>query len=262
MGNLVSERLTMLIEHLANGNEKRFAESIQVKPAVINNYTTGKQQSKPGFEVMSKILEKYPQVNIDWLITGSGEMVKTDKKKNPFQVIISTQDTKGNLVVPVINRKAAANYLTGHQTQEYFEQLDTLNLPSNFRKGTQSYALQVSGDSMQPTLYDGDLVICSLCETTDWEYLNDGEVFVVVSEKGLQVKRIKNQLQSKQSIVFVSDNKFHKPFSLHAQEIQELWKVNYRLSANLGSAELDEDLETRINLLESRMEKLERKQLD
>ncbi len=262
MENLVSERLTLLIDHIANSNEKKFAESIGVKPAVINNYTTGKQQSKPGFEVMSKILDKYPHVNIDWLITGFGTMLKTDKKNVPFQVLVSTQDVSGNLVVPVINRKAAANYLTGHQSQEYFEQLDTLNLPATFRKGTQSFALQVSGDSMQPTLHDGDLVICSPCETLDWEYLNDGEVYVVVSEKGLQVKRIKNQLRTKQNMVFVSDNKFHKPFTLHAQEIQELWKVNYRLSANLGSIDSEEDLDTRVSLLESKVEKLERKYLD
>ena len=30
MGNLVSERLTMLVEALSNGNEKKFAESIGV----------------------------------------------------------------------------------------------------------------------------------------------------------------------------------------------------------------------------------------
>jgi phage repressor protein C with HTH and peptisase S24 domain len=258
--NLVSERLSLLIDNLCNGNEKRFAESIGVKPAVINNYTTGKQQSKPGFEVLSKILYRYPTVNIDWLITGHGEMLKTERKNKPFQVLVTTQDTTGNLVVPVINRKAAANYLTGHQTQEYFEQLDSLNLPPSFKKGKQCYALQVSGDSMMPTLQDGDLVVCSLCEASEWEYLNDGEVYVVVSDKGLQVKRIKNQLRTTQEMVFVSDNKSHKPFKLGAEDILELWKVNWRLSPNL-QIPADEDIETRVMLLESKLEKLAKKQV-
>jgi phage repressor protein C with HTH and peptisase S24 domain len=262
METLVSKRLSLLVDHISNGNEKKFAESIGVKPAVINNYTTGKQQSKPGFEVMSKILDRYPHVNIDWLITGYGEMLKTEKKNNPFNVLVSTQDTSGNLVVPVINVRAAANYLSGYQTQEYFEQLDTLNLPTSYKKSTQSYALQVSGDSMQPTLYNGDLVICSVCETSDWEYLSDGEVYVVASDKGLQVKRIKNQLRSKQNMVFISDNKYHKPFTLNAQEIIQLWKVNYRLSANLTATENEEDLSTRVDLLERKVEKLEKKYLD
>lgn len=265
MGNLVSERLTMLVEALANGNEKKFAESIGVKPAVINNYTTGKQQSKPGFEVLSKILEKYPQTNIDWLITGFGTMLKTDKQNGRFQVIVSTQDTNGNLVVPVINRKAAANYLTGHQTQEYFEQLDTINLPTSFKKGVQSYALQVSGDSMQPTLFDGDLVICSLCEPSDWEYVSDGEVCVVVSEKGLQVKRVKNQLRNQQNMVFISDNKLHRPFIMHAEEIQQLWTVNYKLSSKLSDEGIEDEsnnVENRVSILENKVEKLERRFLN
>jgi phage repressor protein C with HTH and peptisase S24 domain len=261
MENLVSERLTLLVEALANGNEKRFAESIGVKPAVINNYTTGKQQSKPGFEVLSKILDKYPQTNIDWLITGYGTMLKTDKQNGRFQVIVSTQDTTGNLVVPVINRKAAANYLAGYQTQEFFEQLDSINLPSSFKKGLQSYALQISGDSMQPTLLDGDFVICSLCEASDWEYLSDGEICVVVSEKGLQVKRIRNQLRTQQNMVFISDNKLHPPFVMHAEEIQQLWKVNYRLSSKFADDHEgnSNSLDSRVSILESKVEKLERK---
>ncbi len=265
--NVVSVRLSMLIDVVCNGNEKRFAESIGVKPAVINNYTTGKQQSKPGFEVLSKILATYPDVNIDWLITGQGSMLRSDRFLNKFKanqprILVSTQDTKGNTTVPIINLRAAANYLTGHQTQEYFEQLDSLNLPSHFKGNKQSYALQVSGDSMFPTLHDGDLVICSYCSPSDWEYVNDGEVYVVVSEKGLQVKRVQNQLSTTKDMIFNSDNKYHKPFKLAAEEIIELWKVNWKLSADLDLPLQEDNLEARVEMLETKLEKLAKKRVN
>jgi phage repressor protein C with HTH and peptisase S24 domain len=254
----VNERLISLIDVLTRGNEKKFAESIGVKPAVINNYTTGKQQSKPGFEVLRKILDVYPDVNMEWLLAGKGEMLKS-QRKNAMNIVVATQDTTGNFVVPVINRKAAANYLTGHQTQEYFEQLDALNLPPTFKRSSNpSYALQVAGDSMMPTLYDGDLVICTLTNPSDWEYLNDGEVYVVVSENGLQVKRMKNRLNTHQDMLFISDNKAHKPFALHADEILELWKVHWKLSTHLEENH-DDELVNKLHTLESRLERLEKK---
>jgi phage repressor protein C with HTH and peptisase S24 domain len=252
--NLVSQRLSEIIEQFAEGNEKRFAESIGVKPAVINNYTKGKQQSKPGFEVLQKICDTYPSINIEWLINGRGQLRKGQTKPTE-RVLITTQDTSGNTSVPLINRRAAANYLTGYQTQEYFEELDAINLPPGFVRGKQFYALQVSGDSMEPTLYDNDFVICHAVERSDWEYINDGEVCVVATqERGLQVKRLRNRFSSGY-VACLSDNKKHLPFNLGAEELLEIWRVSWKLSANLSD---NSGLYDKLADIESRLERVER----
>ncbi len=256
--NPVSQRLTSVIERFAEGNEKRFAESIGVKPAVINNYTKGKQQSKPGFEVLQKICETYPAINIEWLINGRGQMEKAKLKPATERVLVTTQDTAGNVSIPVINRRAAANYLTGYKTQEYFEEMDAINLPTSFVRGKQFYALQVTGDSMEPTLHDGDYLICHLCERADWDYLNDGEVCVLVTdERGLQVKRIKNRL-SNGYVTCLSDNKRHTAFNLTYNEVLEIWRVSWKLSADLS---LNAGLDDRLAQIEDRLERMERLKL-
>jgi phage repressor protein C with HTH and peptisase S24 domain len=255
MKNPVSERLTAIISYFAGGNEKRFAEAIGVKPAVINNYTNGKQQSKPGFEVLHKMVEAYPDLQIDWLVSGKGAMLRSENSQPSLGVL--TQDLRGNATVPIINRKAAANYLTGFQTQEFFEQLDALQLPSAFVRGRQFYALQVSGDSMEPTLHDGDLVICYLCDRSDWDLLRNGDVCVVVSEsRGLQVKRIK---MGDGTLTCLSDNRLHPAFQLPHDDIRQLWKVNWKLSAYLE--EESSMTSERILSLEERLQKLERRNI-
>jgi phage repressor protein C with HTH and peptisase S24 domain len=259
--NIVSQRLTEIIDHFADGNEKRFADSLGVKPAVINNYTRGKQQSKPGFEVLYKIASEYPDVNVDWLLTGRGEMLISQGKGGARERwVISTQDITGNITVPLINRRAAANYLTGHQSQEYFEQLDAIQLPSSFLSGKQYYALQVSGDSMMPTLHDGDYVFCYRCDRSEWSNLNNGDVCVILSENGLQIKRLANK-DNQSHITCVSDNfQTHPAFNLTHDEIVEMWKVTWRMSSWLSNDEVGGSIYNKINELESRLQRIERVQ--
>ncbi len=251
----VNQRLMKVVDHFTKGNEKRFAEQIGVSPAVINNYTTGKQQSKPGFEVLSKICEQFPDINIEWLINGRGGMLKGAAVQSSPRLVVSTQDTSGNVTVPIINRRAAANFLTGYQTQEYFEEMDALLLPGSLLRDGQYFALQVSGESMAPTLHDSDLVICRQVDRGRWDRLPDGEVCVVASEtKGLQVKRIQNTLADGY-LRCLSDNREHPPFSLLAEDIIEIWKVGWKLSAYLTNDTAG--LYNKMDELEARMEQLE-----
>ncbi|MCS6967067.1 MAG: S24 family peptidase [Cytophagales bacterium] len=248
MESAVSERLIQIIAHFSGGNEKRFAESVGVKPAVINNYTKGKQQSKPGFEVLQKITAAYPSLNIEWLLSGKGNMLKESS-------FAFKQNDSESVAIPVINRKAAANYLAANHTQEYFEELENIYLPRNFVKGKRCYALQVTGDSMEPTLYENDYLICHLLDRAEWEYLNEGQICVIVSQRGLQVKRIKNKSHS-HYVTLVSDNPKHPPLNIPHEEIIEIWKVNWRLTDQLSP--LTDSFENRLASIEARLEQLEK----
>lgn len=256
--NMVSTRLIQLIESLAEGTESKFASILGVSPAVINNYTRGKQQSKPSFDILLKMLEHYPQINLEWLVSGRGAMLKIESLPTE-RFIVSTQDTSGNLTVPIINRAAAANYRTGVQSQEYFEQLDSMQLPSSFLRGKQFYAVQIDGNSMNPTLHHNDLVICSPVDPMAWENIANNEVCVVGStQNGLQVKRIKNKLRENGTLVCRSDNRTHPTFSIQQGEIIEVWKVHCKVSDHLDDD--TEDFYDRITEIEARLVKMERKE--
>ncbi|MDF7810703.1 hypothetical protein [Hymenobacter sp. YC55] len=71
----VNMRIATLIES-EKLNKNTFAQKIGVTANTIG-YIVGERQSKPGFEVIEKIAVAYPDVNMDWLIRGTGPIRKS-----------------------------------------------------------------------------------------------------------------------------------------------------------------------------------------
>lgn len=59
-------------------SSSQFADRIGVQRSSVSHVLSGR--NKPGFDFIQKILVAFPEINGDWLITGSGEMYK---KKPP-----------------------------------------------------------------------------------------------------------------------------------------------------------------------------------
>lgn len=75
-----SIRLKQLLEHLGMASSA-FAQSIDVNRSSISHLLSGR--NKPSLDVIIKILERYPEVNLYWLLNGKGELAT---KPNPEPV--------------------------------------------------------------------------------------------------------------------------------------------------------------------------------
>lgn len=238
----VNERVNFLVDTLKGGNKSAFAKDIGVGGGVVQDIVAGRL-NKPSFDVLTKIVNTYPNISLDWLVLGKGQPFKSEvpqltiSNESPVnykiktEFIVATQDTHGNSTIPIVTHKAAANYLQGYHSQEYFENLEPMTLPRFMINGGQHAVWQVQGESMEPTFFDGEYVICTRVEQHEWLGIKDLEVFVVISERlGVQLKRVKNRLKHKQFMRFKSDNKAHKDFSLTGDEILELWRFQWKLS--------------------------------
>ncbi len=73
----INERISLIIENQANGNQKKFAEKIGFAPQVVYNIVSGRK-SKPSFDVLNAILSSFVDISAEWLISGRGKMLKTD----------------------------------------------------------------------------------------------------------------------------------------------------------------------------------------
>ncbi len=69
----MKNRIETLIKEKGLSSVK-FAEAIGVQPSSISHVLSGR--SKPSFDFMEKISSKFPDVNMNWLISGTGEMYK------------------------------------------------------------------------------------------------------------------------------------------------------------------------------------------
>ena len=264
----INERLKYLLDTYSPDNVSQFAKLIGVAHTTIASMLPGSRESKPGFEIIEKILVAFPQLRTDWLIKGEEPIYKGGstemhvvKDDTPYyiekeKIIVATQDTSHNTTIPVINQKAAANYLSGFQSQEYFENLDSMTMPKFMVNGGQHGVFQVVGDSMEPTFFDSEFVICNKVEKGEWERIKDFEVYVVVSQNnGVQIKRVKNRLKTKGFMRFKSDNRTHRDFSLNEDEILELWRFEWKLSP--FAINRAEELYKKVDDMEEKMHDME-----
>lgn len=95
--------------------------------------------------------------------------------------------------------------------------------------GTIKYvqAINVLGDSMEPTIENGDVVFINK------EFINARKagIYVVSTPAGLFIKRL--QLHANGTISLVSDNEAYAPEVMNADDVHILGKVVGKLSANI-----------------------------
>jgi transcriptional regulator with XRE-family HTH domain len=70
----MKERISKIME-MKGMNSSQFAVVTKINPATLSNIFGGK--TTPSTEVLIKILEKFPDINSDWLLFGKGEMLRS-----------------------------------------------------------------------------------------------------------------------------------------------------------------------------------------
>ena len=72
----IGQRFTQLIQHLGL-SKNAFAQSLDKTATVIQHLV--EERNKPGYDLLCKVFEIYPNVSKDWLMEGAGPMLKMDK---------------------------------------------------------------------------------------------------------------------------------------------------------------------------------------
>ncbi len=97
----IIDRLKLILERV-NLTPGSFADKIGVAPATISHILSGRNKY-PSAEVMLRLHETYPDIDLNWLLTGEGTLVKDDPDSmfmgtlfgdNPLNTTKSTADDK------------------------------------------------------------------------------------------------------------------------------------------------------------------------
>lgn len=76
----IAERFEALIKVLKHDNASGFAAEIGTSTTVIYNILNARNE--PSMQIIRKIKERYPQVNLDWLIIGNGKPLSSEALDN------------------------------------------------------------------------------------------------------------------------------------------------------------------------------------
>lgn len=58
-------------------SSSRLAELLEAQPSSISHLLSGR--NKPSFDLIQKILRRFPKIDPDWLLLDSGQMLRSDR---------------------------------------------------------------------------------------------------------------------------------------------------------------------------------------
>lgn len=159
------------------------------------------------------------QISIDWLLTGKGSMLKNSTPKST-EVVVKKVDSNSKEGIPLIPLDAIAGFPATDSSYAYMENCDRYIIPEFQDKGA-DFIIRVSGDSMMPLYYNGDLIACH--KIHDIRFFQWGTVYVLETSQGILVKRIMESTDHDDCILCTSENDtVHRPFLLPKDDIRSM----------------------------------------
>ncbi len=79
MLTIMNDRLLQFLS-AENISQAQFADSINVARAGVSHIVAGR--NKPGWDFIINTMNRYPTLNIEWLLTGKGKMYKSSAANN------------------------------------------------------------------------------------------------------------------------------------------------------------------------------------
>lgn len=224
-----------------------------------------KQGAKPSADFILDVANKFDEFNIDWWITGNGNMIKGKALSNnmlnePAAVyhrmpkVVVTND-KGNENIIMLDTKAAAGLPKHIDDEKWYAKLPTLKIPKITDKQGTFICVQLEGDSMQPTLCHDEWVVGKFVE--DHSSLTGGDICLIVTNEGVICKRVYVKDKKKRVIECVSDNEDYSPFELQLNEYLQLYK--YACDINFSPRKRDTNLRVELNQINKRVVAIEKR---
>lgn len=205
-----AREITAVERGLTKLSQAKFARMLGVHPSNISHVEAGTTRIQPE---LARAIEKETGIRQAWLLTGQGPVRSADRAPCEWR-----EEQLGfsyvRKVKPLLSG-GTGQFVDDEKSEDIYSfRTDWLS-----RKGPVSAMrlAQISGDSMAPTLADGDLVLFDTSQNSPL----DGKIMVVGIDNLLYIKRVR---VSPDGTFLVSDNR----------AVYEPWRVDPENTRFLG----------------------------
>ena len=223
------------IRESLNMTQQAFAETLGIKNSTAD---IERGKSKISGAVVAELLSQF-DINPLWLY-GKSHRKTIELTVNTTPKVV-TVDSANNDNIVMVNVRAAAGYPHNLQDVDWYEELPAFQLPLNEFRNATYRGFQVEGDSMLPSLYPGEWVLGRAVENLS--LLDNHAICVIVLQDSVLVKKIQKH-PNNDRLSLISLNKEYPPITVNANEIQEIWQVNSKISMEIekdpGNASLEQ----------------------
>ncbi|MDE5705135.1 S24 family peptidase [Muribaculum sp.] len=211
------------VKHLSM---RAFAEKCSINVSVLSRISEATSPAN------LKHIDESSDLNVDWLLTGEGEMLKraidmgtsstSVVSEKPFRTYFKEENVR---MVPLLNIDSVGGMHSANEVGEYEPEFILDMLP--FKGAIQGdVAIKETGDSMSPRIPSGAIML--LRRVMEWqEYFGYGHVFVLVLTDGRSItKRGTNGVENPNEYVLCeSINPSYPSEELPKKMIFSVWKV-------------------------------------
>lgn len=202
---LIESIIVKLKTSLKLKSDTEVAKALESDPRLLGTWK--KRGTIPYEKIIKLCISK--NINLQWMFSDSGHLPTVCRDSG----LVSEAD--GYFKVPRFEVKASAGGGAIIHSEQIVDHLyfktewvkNVLGIPKDFLA-----LISVQGDSMEPTLSNGDLILID----TRTSRVEDGAIYVVQYEDALLVKRLQKKYDG--SVVIRSDNTLYEPEILHGEE--------------------------------------------
>lgn len=207
----ISGFASRLREALGDESVNSFARRCDIPEATMRNYF---KRRVPDADIALHIADK-AGVNLEWLVSGRGH--KSPGAQTPLH-LVADNEMPGFTLVPRLDIHASAGNGALAISEEAIDFLAFQESWLHARHINPKYArvLTAKGDSMEPTIRDGDVLLIDSSITT----IRDNSIYIVVYNGLVLVKRVHGKFDG--SITLISDNQMYPPETIAAHDVPNL----------------------------------------
>lgn len=199
-------------------NETAIAKALDITPQALSNF---KSKGELPADRIVQFAMKF-NLSVDWLLTGKGKMTRSDEPMFSLNgASLVKEDPENYCFVPQVRGEISAG---GGLLPD-----DTVDMKVAFRREwiarrgdpTNMSLIRVSGDSMEPTLFSGDLILVDHGRN----YIDaHGGIYAISMDHTIMIKRMQ-MIQTTGKVRIISDNGRYEPIDADPLQVKVNGKV-------------------------------------
>ena len=236
-------------------SQNEFSNLFKVSRASVGSYEEGR--AEPRIDTIIN-MANYFGLSIDTLLTKELtydelyqlNIFKHDASADEMTQLALTDKDHRKEDTPLVIKENYLEYIVNYDHKDYINNLPYVRLPNTQYEKTRAF--EVQDNAMEfggHGLLHGDILSCS---PVTKEELKAGEVYVLVTDQNIFVRRL---MQQQPTLEFRPDNPNYIRLDWSKHNFHEIWKVEGFYSTILEPPSLQEE---RIALLEKKVGELER----
>ncbi len=207
MKKSVNQRIRQIIENKSL-SVNAFANAIGVAQGTLASMLN--RGTEPSNKTLNAVLSAFPEVNPDWLLTGSGEMYLSNK--------LSTTENKDARLVPLLPVAAQGGTLNDFVASVKASECEKIVSPIR----DVDYAMTISGDSMSPEYPSGAHILIK--KINEKAFIDWGRVYVLDTCNGTVIKQLFPS-DNPDTLLCKSINPNYPPFEVSFSDIYGVYRV-------------------------------------